>query len=52
MLATQVEAHLERCPTCPPLYAALVGVHDHLGRLRDPDSVIPADVLPRLEGRV
>lgn len=47
-LTTQVEAHLESCPTCPPLYAALVGVHDHLGRLRDPDSVIPAETRERL----
>jgi RNA polymerase sigma-70 factor (ECF subfamily) len=38
--ARMVEAHLTTCPTCPPLYAALVGVHDQLGRLRDPDSVI------------
>lgn len=38
--AAMVEAHLASCPTCPPLYAALVGVNDELGRLRDPDSVI------------
>ena len=43
-----VEAHLAACPTCPPLYAALVGVHDELGRLRDPDSVID----PVLEQRI
>lgn len=36
----KVEAHLSSCPTCPPLYAALVGVHDELSRVRDPDSVI------------
>lgn len=42
--ATLIEAHLEACPTCPPLYAALVGVHDHLGRLRDSDSVIDPGV--------
>lgn len=47
-LAARVEAHLETCPTCPPLYAALVGVHAELGRLRDPDSVIPATILARL----
>lgn len=47
-LVAQVEAHLETCPTCPPLYAALVGVHAELGQLRDPDSVIPAEVRDRL----
>ncbi len=39
-----IEAHLGTCPTCPPLYAALVGVRASLGDLRDPDSVVP----PRL----
>ena len=43
-----VEAHLEVCPTCPPLYAALVGAQQHLGALRDPDAVIP----PQLEQRI
>lgn len=46
--ASMVEAHLAVCPTCPPLYAALVGVHAELGRLRDPDSVID----PPLEQRI
>jgi RNA polymerase sigma-70 factor (ECF subfamily) len=46
--ARTVEAHLEICPTCPPLYAALVGVHNAVGELRDADSVIPADVAERL----
>ena len=36
-----VEAHLETCPTCPPLYAALVDAHDHMSQLRDSDTVIP-----------
>ena len=43
-----VEAHLAACPTCPPLYAALVDTHDHLAGCRDPDSVIP----PELEARL
>lgn len=43
-----VESHLETCPTCPPLYAALVDAHDSLGSLRDPDTVIP----PELEGTI
>jgi RNA polymerase sigma-70 factor, ECF subfamily len=46
--ARAVEAHLRRCPTCPPLYAALVGVRAEVGRLRDSDRVIPAPLLERL----
>jgi RNA polymerase sigma-70 factor, ECF subfamily len=48
----RVEAHLAHCPTCPPLYAALVGVRAELGRLRDPDSVIPPGVAERLSAAV
>jgi RNA polymerase sigma-70 factor (ECF subfamily) len=47
--ASLVERHLETCPTCPPLYASLVGVRDALGRLRDPDTVVPPDVAERIE---
>jgi len=43
-----VEAHLTWCPTCPPLYAALVDAHERLGGLRDPDSVIAPDLEERL----
>jgi RNA polymerase sigma-70 factor (ECF subfamily) len=46
--AAIVEAHLAECPTCPPLYAALVDTHRHLAASRDPDSVIP----PTLEARL
>lgn len=46
--ARTVEAHLERCPTCPPLYAALVGVHHAVGALRDADTVVPPHVAERL----
>lgn len=47
--ATRVEQHLRRCPTCPPLYAALVGVTEALrGPDRDPDSVVPPAVVDRL----
>lgn len=46
--ATMVEAHLATCPTCPPLYAALVGVQAHLGRLRDPDTVVSPDLEARI----
>ena len=51
-LAGSVEAHLERCPTCPPLYAALVGVREQMGALRDKDNVIPADLAERLNTAV
>lgn len=47
-IAHAVERHLVGCPTCPPLYAALVGVQGKLGGLRDPDTVIP----PALEARI
>ena len=46
--ARTVEAHLERCPTCPPLYAALVGVHAAVGELRDADAVVPPALAERL----
>lgn len=39
-----VESHLETCPTCPPLYAALVDAHQRLGGLRDSDTVIPPEL--------
>ncbi len=43
-----LEQHLASCPTCPPLYAGLVGVHDALGSHRDPDDVIPTRILARV----
>ncbi len=43
-----LEAHLAGCPTCPPLYAGLVGVRDALGARRDPDAVIPRRILDRI----
>jgi RNA polymerase sigma-70 factor (ECF subfamily) len=46
--ATMVENHLEACPTCPPLYAALVDAHAGMAAHRDPDSVIPPDVRERI----
>lgn len=42
--AQMVESHLEICPTCPPLYAALVDAHERLSGLRDPDTVIPPEL--------
>jgi RNA polymerase sigma-70 factor (ECF subfamily) len=48
----RLERHLEACPTCPPLYASLVGVRTALSRTRhparDPDSVVPDDVARRI----
>lgn len=43
-----VEAHLETCPTCPPLYAGLVGVKASLGGLRDPDTVVEDAIASRI----
>jgi len=46
--ARTVEAHLETCPTCPPLYTALVDTHDSMSELRDSDTVIPPDLADRI----
>ena len=43
-----IETHLEACPTCPPLYASLVGVKATLGGLRDPDTVIEEAMAVRI----
>ena len=43
-----VEEHLAGCPTCPPLYAGLVGLHETLGDLRDTDSVVPDEIAARI----
>jgi RNA polymerase sigma-70 factor (ECF subfamily) len=40
--------HLSDCPTCPPLYASLVGLQHALGGLRDPDTVVPDAVADRI----
>lgn len=44
-----VERHLEGCPTCPPLYTALVGTRAALGVVRDPDSVVPPSTAARIQ---
>ncbi len=43
-----VEGHLATCPTCPPLYASLVGVKATMGELRDPDSVVEDRIAERI----
>jgi RNA polymerase sigma-70 factor (ECF subfamily) len=43
-----VETHLASCPTCPPLYASLVGVKATLGGLRDPDTVVEETMATRI----
>jgi len=50
--AGMVERHLETCPTCPPLYASLVGAQAALGESNDPDSVIPPLLAARISGRL
>jgi RNA polymerase sigma-70 factor (ECF subfamily) len=45
-------AHLDACPTCPPLVASLVGAKAALGlALQDPDSVIAPELVQRLSAR-
>ena len=44
-----VERHLEACPTCPPLYASLVGARAALGALRDADTVVPQSLAGRIK---
>lgn len=46
--AQMLRRHLQTCPTCPPLVAALVGVRDRMGRLRDPDTVVEPALAERL----
>lgn len=47
-VARTVTTHLETCPTCPPLVASLVGVHERLPSLRDKDNVMPPDLADRI----
>lgn len=45
----QLEKHLVGCPTCPALYAAMVGVTGALAAIsRDPESVIPDPLAGRV----
>jgi RNA polymerase sigma-70 factor (ECF subfamily) len=47
-----LEEHLAGCLTCPPLYAALVGVRDALGALRLDDAAVPAGLATRIRERM
>jgi RNA polymerase sigma-70 factor, ECF subfamily len=44
----RVERHLEVCPSCPPLYDALVGTRAAMSAQRDPDSVVNPAVARRI----
>lgn len=50
--ARALETHLEGCPTCPPLYSALVASRGAVSHLRDADAVIPDEVADRLRDLV
>lgn len=43
-----LEAHLARCPTCPPLLAGIQASHETVSHLRDSDSVLPVGIAKRL----
>ncbi|MCU0308103.1 MAG: sigma-70 family RNA polymerase sigma factor [Thermoleophilia bacterium] len=47
-----IERHLGACPTCPPLYASLVGAQEALTALRDPDTVVNPDLARRIAVRM
>jgi RNA polymerase sigma-70 factor, ECF subfamily len=47
-----VETHLASCPTCPPLYASLVGVRATMSGPRDPDTVVGLRIAERIRERL
>jgi hypothetical protein len=47
-----VQAHVEGCPTCPALVAALVGATSALGQVRDPDTVVAPDLAARIRAQL
>lgn len=49
---SKVERHLESCPTCPPLYASLVGIRATMSGLRDPDTVVEEAIAGRIRERL
>jgi RNA polymerase sigma-70 factor, ECF subfamily len=48
----EVERHLVNCPTCPPLYASMVGIRATMGGLRDPDAVVDEEMARRIRERL
>ena len=53
--ARALEAHLAGCTTCPPLYSALVATREGLAQAvadRDPDSVVPQELVRRIEAHL
>lgn len=50
--ARALEAHLAHCPTCPPLYSAVVTSVGALEELRDVDATIPPRLARRLRALV
>lgn len=46
--AALLQAHVASCPTCPPLYSAMVASVAAVAELRDPDTVIPPGLARRL----
>ena len=44
----RLEEHLAVCASCPPIYQALVGVTSSLGKLHDRNSVVPPELVKRL----
>jgi RNA polymerase sigma-70 factor (ECF subfamily) len=47
-----VEGHLATCPTCPPLYASLVGIRAAMSGLRDPDTVVEERLAETIRARL
>jgi RNA polymerase sigma-70 factor, ECF subfamily len=47
-----LERHLQACPTCPPLYAGLVGARAALGSRRDTDEAVAPALAARIRERL
>lgn len=49
---SMVEGHLAGCPTCPPLYTSLAGIHATMSDLRDSDGVVEEALARRIRERL